>query len=229
MDEPPVRLFVMGEDRWRTFDDFPVPGTRYIRWYFHSDSLNPQFPITAESPDSYLYDPDHPVPTRGGNTLNVPGGPHDQRESEAQCLTYTSDILPRNLTVIGPVKCLLFAMSSAPDTDWVVKLCDVHPDGRSMLVCDGILRARYRDSFEKPTLLTPHQVYQFEVDLWSTAHVFKAGHCLRVSVASSNFPRFDRNLNTGGAFGQEAKGQVALNTIFHDCMRPSHVVLPVIE
>jgi putative CocE/NonD family hydrolase len=120
-------------------------------------------------------------------------------------------------------------MSSAPDTDWVVRLTDVDPDGFSRLLCDGILRARYRTSLARPELLTPHQVYEFEVDLWATANTFKAGHRIRVAVTSSSFPRFDRNLNTGGPFGQEVQGQAAINTIFHDAMRPSRIVLPVVD
>jgi len=122
----------------------------------------------------------------------------------------------------------LFASSSAPDTDWVVRLCDVWPDGRSLSVCDGILRARYRDSLTSPTLLTPGEVYRFEVDLWSTAQVFKAGHRVRVHVTSSDFPRYDRNLNTGGPFGAESHANVAINTVFHDEGRASHLILPML-
>jgi len=130
--------------------------------------------------------------------------------------------------VIGPVKAALYSLSSARDTDWVVRLCDVWPDGRSMWVCDGILRARYRNSLERPELMVPGQIYRFEVDMWATAQVFPAGHRLRVQVTSSDFPWYDRNLNTGAPFGEEVRGQVAVNTVFHDTLRPSHVLLPVI-
>jgi putative CocE/NonD family hydrolase len=143
-------------------------------------------------------------------------------------LTYTTDPLERDLTVIGPIKAVLHALSSAPDTDWVVRLCDVWPDGRSLSVCDGILRARYRDSFERPELMQPGQLYCFEVDLWATAQVFQGGHRLRLEVTSSDFPRYDRNLNTGGPFGEEVRGKVAVNTIFHDARRPSRIFLPVL-
>lgn len=228
--EPPVYLFVMGENKWRSAVDYPLPETRYTPWYLHEHGvLNQAKPGGAESADSYLYDPDDPVPTLGGNTLNIPGGPYDQRPIEERCLLYTSEPLPHDLTIIGPVTCNLFGLSSAPDTDWVVRLTDVAPDGFSRLLCDGILRARYRNSGLAPELLTPHQVYEFKVDLWATANTFKAGHRLRVAVTSSSFPRYDRNLNTGGAFGMEAKGQVALNTVFHDAMRPSCLILPVID
>jgi putative CocE/NonD family hydrolase len=143
-------------------------------------------------------------------------------------LTYTSAVLQQDLTVVGPVKAVLYGLSSAPDTDWVVRLCDVWPDGRSMWVCDGILRARYRNSLAREELMVPGQIYQFEVDMWATAQVFPAGHRLRIHVASSDFPWYDRNLNTGGPFGEEINGQVAVNTIFHDATRPSHLVLPVL-
>lgn len=232
LDEPPVQLFVMGENRWRDFGDYPVPKTRYTNWYLHDDGiLNMARPHSAERADSYVYDPMDPVPTIGGNLLiaNVPGGVFDQRPIEHRCLIYTSEPLTQDLTIIGDVKFILHAMSSAPDTDWIVRLTDVHPDGYSRLLCDGILRARYRESFERQTLLTPHQVYEFVVDLWATANTFKAGHRIRVAITSSSFPRFDRNLNTGGEFGKEVVGQVALNTVFHDVMRPSHIVLPVVD
>ncbi len=155
-------------------------------------------------------------------------GPKDHRPIEERVLTYTSDVLDSDLSVVGPVTALLYATSSAPDTDWVVRLCDVWPDGRSMSVCDGILRARYRESLMRATLLTPDEVNRFEVDLWSTAQVFKAGHRLRIHVTSSDFPRYDRNLNTGGPFGTEAQSTVAVNTVFHDAGRPSHLSLPIL-
>jgi putative CocE/NonD family hydrolase len=119
-------------------------------------------------------------------------------------------------------------MSTAPDTDFVVRLTDVHPDGVSRLLCDGILRARYRDSSTHPTPLTPGRVYELTVDLWATANTFRQGHRIRVAVTSSSFPRFDRNLNTGGPVAEEASGQVALNTVLHDAARPSRILLPVV-
>ncbi len=229
MDEPPVRLFVMGENHWRSADEYPLPNTRYTNWYLReSGRLEALAPSGAEPADSYDYNPEAPVPTRGGNTLNLPGGAFDQRPVEERCLTYTSELLHDDLTIIGNVRCVLYASSSAPDTDWVVRLTDVHPDGFSRLLCDGVLRARYRQSWTAPSLLTPGKVYEFVVDLWATANTFLAGHRLRVAITSSSFPRFDRNLNTGGIFGAETSGQVARNTIFHDERRASHIILPVI-
>ena len=230
MDGPPVQLFVMGENKWRAADDYPLPDTLDTAWYLgQAGRLSREQPAGAQPADSYRYDPDDPVPTIGGCTGYIPGGAYDQRPIEERCLTYTSEPLAQDLTVIGNVKCRLFAMSSARDTDWVARLSDVHPDGFSRLLCDGILRARYRAAPARPQLLVPGQVYEFVVDLWATANVFRAGHRLRVAVTSSSFPRFDRNLNTGGPFGRETAGQIALNTIFHEAARPSHIILPVIN
>ena len=239
MDEPPVQIFVMGRNQWRAEEDWPLPDTRYANYYLHGgssgsiDSLNDGTlsaapPEGSENPDSFLYDPDDPVPTLGGNTLGIPSGPVDQRPVDARCLTYTSEPLEEELEVTGPVKAVLYGMSSAPDTDWVVRLTDVHPDGYSRPLCDGILRARYRESFERPQLLDPGKVYRFEIDLWATSNAFLPGHRVRVTVTSSSFPRFDRNLNTGGPIHREAAGQAAINTVLHDQLRPSHLVLPVI-
>jgi putative CocE/NonD family hydrolase len=230
-DEAPVQLFVMGENKWRSANEYPLANTRNTNWYLRDNgALSPAAPDSAEKADGYVYDPFDPVPTRGGCTLVLEGGSYDQRPIEGRCLTYSSEPLQKDQTIIGNVHCVLHAMSSAPDTDWVVRLTDVHPDGFSRLLCDGILRARYRGSQTQPELLTPNHVYEFDVDLWATANTFKAGHRIRIAVTSSCFPRFDRNLNTGGANNAAgASAQVALNTIFHDALRPSHVVLPVIE
>jgi putative CocE/NonD family hydrolase len=234
---PPVQLFLMGANRWVGFDAWPPPGIDYRPFYLRAgtgpslDSLNNGYlsvepPTDEEEADRYLYDPMDPVPSlhRGLET-----GPKDHRPIERRVLTYTSEVLQRALTIIGPVKAVIHGVSSAPDTDWVVRLCDVWPDGRSMSVCDGILRARYRDSLENPTLLTADTVYRFEVDLWATAQVFAAGHRIRVEVTSSDFPRYDRNLNVGGTFGEETDGRVAQNTVFHDAARPSHILLPTLD
>jgi putative CocE/NonD family hydrolase len=234
---PPVRVFLMGADRWLDLDTWPPGEIAYIPLYLRAgdgpgpESLNNgrltfERPESAEPPDSFAYDPDDPIPSL---ILYPELGPTDHRPVEGSMLTYTTALLERDLTVIGPVKAVLHALSSAPDTDWVVRLCDVWPDGRSLSVCDGILRARYRNTLERAELMTPGRIYRFEVDLWSTAQVFKAGHRLRLQVASSDFPRYDRNLNTGGPFGREVRGQVAFNTVFHDSLRPSHLMLPVVE
>lgn len=191
------------------------------RWFTLKRLL---FPDEDEPAESFLYDPAVPIES----LLTYPLlGPKDHRPVEGRMLTYTSQPLEHDLTVIGPVKAVLYGTSSAPDADWVVRLCDVWPDGRSLSVCDGILRARYRDSLMHPTLLHPGQAYCFEIDLQATAQVFRAGHQLRVEVTSSDFPRYDRSLNTGEAFGTGSQWQVAHNTIFYGGSRASHLRLPI--
>ncbi len=181
-------------------------------------------PREDEPAENFLYDPVDPVES----LLIYPLlGPKDHRPVERRILTYTSSPLESDLTVVGPVKAVLYGTSSAPDTDWVVRLCDVWPDGRALSVCDGILRARYRNFLSHAELMKPGQVYRFEVDLWATAQVFGAGHRLRVEVASSDFPRYDRNPNTGGTFGADNHRYGAHNTLFHDRSRPSHILLPL--
>ena len=157
-------------------------------------------------------------------------GPRDQRPNEYRpdVLVYTSDVLDRDVEVTGPVKAVLYASSSAPDTDFTAKLVDVFPGGYAMNVAQGIIRARYRDSWEEPALLEPGHVYKYEIDLWSTSNCFLAGHRIRVEITSSNFPQFDRNPNTGHDFGQDTEMSTADQTVYHDADHPSHIVLPVI-
>ena len=237
MDGPPVRIFLMGKNEWLDLDDWPPPGITFRSAYFREGSgrdetslnnggLTFDPPNAAERPDSFAYNPGDPMP---GLRFYPTLGPVDHRHLEGGMLTYTSSELKRDLTVIGPVRAILHGLSSAPDTDWVVRLCDVWPDGRSMPVCDGILRARFRNSLQHPELLTPGKIYRFEIDMSATAQVFQSGHRLRIEITSSDFPRYDRNLNTGGPFGEEATGQTAVNTVFLDADRPSYVILPVVE
>ena len=180
--------------------------------------------------DHFVYDPADPVPTRGGNTLILAMGVMDQRpvEARADVLVYTSEVMPAGLEVTGPITVTLYAASTAPDTDFTAKLVDVHPDGYARNLADGIIRARYRHSRTTPALLTAGEVTQFAIDLWATSHVFLPGHRIRVEISSSNFPRFDRNLNTGGDQATGTRWQTARQTIFHDARYPSHLMLPVI-
>ena len=152
----------------------------------------------------------------------------DQQEIEGQLLTYTSELLQEPLVVIGPVQAVLYAASSARDTDWVVRLCDVWPDGRSIKVCDGVSAPASANSLAEESLLEPGQVYRYEIDMTATAQTFLPGHRLRIHVASSDFPKYDRNLNTGGPLVRRKQGQAAMNTVFHDTQRPSHVILPLV-
>jgi putative CocE/NonD family hydrolase len=237
---PFLRLFVMGVNVWRDENEWPLARTQYTQYYFHShgsantregDGLVSTDCPAAESPDRYVYDPADPVPTHGGRSNYVtPCGPQDQRRIEARndVLVYTSERLNEPLEVTGPVRVILYAATDALDTDWTAKLVDVHPDGRAFNICDGILRARYRESLAKPKLLEPNKVYRYDIDLWATSNVFKRDHRLRVQISSSNFPCFDRNPNTGHAFGADVELRKANQTVYHDQERPSHILLPVI-
>ena len=244
MDEPPVYIFVMGggvtgNGRWRHENEWPLARTHYTRYYLHSDgSANTRsgdgtlstVPPGAEPPDRYVYDPADPAPTLRGNTLMIPHGVADQRSTEdrGDVLVYTSDPLEHDLELTGPIKVQLFAASSAVDTDFTAKLVDVRPDGYAQNIQDGIIRARYRSSARQPSFITPGQVYEYTIDLWATSQVFKAGHRLRVEISSSNFPRFDRNPNTGAPLGEDTRLETAQQTVQHRAEYPSHIVLPVI-
>ncbi len=242
-DEPPVRIFVMGENRWRSENEWPLARARYTPFYFHSggkanswhgDGLLSLESPGEELPDRFVYDPSHPVPTWGGNhilPLYYPRGPADQRhiEERLDVLVYTSEALEAPVEVTGPVVAELYASSSAPDTDFTAKLVDVHPDGRALNVADGILRARCRQGdYVQPTPIQPNAMIRFKVEMSSTSHLFKPGHRMRVEISSSNFPRFDRNPNTGEPSHEAKRLGTALQTIFHDSRYPSHILLPVI-
>jgi putative CocE/NonD family hydrolase len=196
----------------------------------HGDGMLSREVPGEEPVDQYHYDPADPVPTRGGNTLIIPVGVADQREVERRqdVLVYTGEPLEQPLEVTGPLSVVLYAASSAPDTDFTAKLVDVRPDGYAQNIADGILRARYRESRTRPKLLSPGEPTEFCIDLWATSHVFLPGHRLRVEIASSNFPRFDRNLNTGGDQATGTQFQVAEQTVFHTQRFQSHILLPVI-
>ena len=237
---PPIRLFVMGRNEWRDEQEWPLKRTQYTPYYFHSqgsaNTLDGDGKLSTAKPadeptDRYVYDPEDPVPTLGGNNLGrVPVGPHDQTKAEQRedVLVYTSDELKTELEVTGPVKVVLYATSDATDTDWTAKLVDVHPDGRAFNLCDGIVRARYRESADKPTLIEPGKLYRYEIDLWVTSNAFLPGHKIRVEISSSNFPRFDRNPNTGHPFGADAELKKASQTVHHSAEHQSHIILPVI-
>lgn len=233
LQEAPIRIFVMGANVWRDEQEWPLGRSVDTRFYLHADSRLSTQPPDAERPDRYTYDPANPVPSHGGATLMAPEfatGPVDQRSIEARpdVLTYTTDVLERDVEVTGPVSVHLWACSSAPDTDFVARLVDVHPDGRAYNLTDGIIRARYRNGTSAEVFLEPGQPAEFVIDLWSTSNLFKAGHAIRVQVTSSNFPRWDRNPNTGHPFGQDAELRTAEQTILHDAEHPSHVVLPLV-
>ncbi len=236
MHQPPVKIFVMGDWQWRYEDHWPLKRTQWKKLYLHSkgdansidgDGTVSFHPPGRETPDGFDYDPHDPVPTRGGCKLLSPSGslPQNEVEEREDVLVYTSDVLERDLEVTGPLKAVLYAESSAVDTDFTAKLVDVYPDGKAVLINDGILRARFRNGLYDPALIEPGEVYRYEIDLWATSNVFIKGHRIRVEVSSSNFPRYDRNSNRGGRPGEP---MVAHQVVYHDKKRPSHLVLPVI-
>ena len=243
--EAPVMIFVMGIDQWRTEPDWPLPDTQYRPYYLHSttgaNSLRGDGTLSTERPDderpdTFLSDPLRPVPSVGGQVIlsgSNTAGPRDQRSVEERddVLVYSTAVLDRPVEVTGPIELVLFVASSARDTDFTGKLVDVFPDGRAIILTDGILRARYRASFTEPELLEPDAVYEVRLNLWATANVFLPGHRIRLEVSSSNFPRFGRNSNTGGEIAHEAADmhRPAINRVLHDAAHPSCLMLPIIE
>jgi putative CocE/NonD family hydrolase len=234
--EPPITLFVMGENRWRNETDWPLARAIPTPFYLRSDGgLTTDAPASDEAPDQFVYDPSRPVPTLGGATLltpDFPPGPFDQRPIEARpdVLVFRGEPLATDVEVTGPVSVVLWAASSARDTDFVARLVDVAPDGTSINLTDGIVRARYRGAGRghAPSLIEADRAYEYAIDLWATSNLFRAGHRIGVDVTSSSFPRWDRNPNTGHGFGADADLRPARQTILHDAEHPSRVVLPLI-
>jgi putative CocE/NonD family hydrolase len=242
---PPVRIFVMGENAWREEPDWPLSRASPQPWYLHSEgeaaraggTLSERAP-EAEPPDSYVYDPADPAPTVGGPTslpaafMRTNSGPMDQRRVEERddVLVYTSAALERPLEVTGPLTVVLYAASSAPDTDFLAKLSDVGPDGFSRILAEGVIRARYREGYERPVALEVDRVYRYAIDLVATSNLFLAGHRIRLAITSSSFPRFDRNPNTGRALGEDGPEDLraATQRVLHDADHASHIVLPIV-
>jgi hypothetical protein len=239
----PVKIFVMGKNEWRFEDSWPPARAKETRYYLNSDGKangsSGDGELTAadggtQGADTYVYDPGNPAPTLGGplccDGQHMPPGPRDQKDVEARSdvLVYSTPPLEQDLEVTGPITLDLFAKSSAVDTDFTGKLVDVWPDGRAINLTEGILRARFRESTSKEDPIEPGKVYEYKIDLWATSNVFLKGHRIRLEVSSSNFPRFDRNLNTGKSAGTSSDFVKATNTVLHDKEHPSALVLPVV-
>ena len=240
---PPLRLFVMGANRWRDESQWPPAGTREISYYLSSDgNANSsegegrlrRSPGVDEPADRYTYDPRNPVPTAGGaiccNPKVFPWGPLDQRavERRSDVLVYTTEPLKRDLEVLGPLRVVLYVSTSAPDTDFTAKLVDVFPDGRARNLSDGILRMRYRNGIDRvASAAHPSEIYPITIDTGVTANVFLKGHSVRLEISSSNFPRFDRNPNTGRPIAGETALRTANQTVYHGRQYPSRILLPV--
>jgi putative CocE/NonD family hydrolase len=231
-NDPPVRLFLTGENSWINMPDWPPRDIKEQKLYLSSGgTLNFSVPGPDSGSSSYNYNPADPAPTLGGNTLLIAApGVKDQRPLSARSdvLTFRGAPLEEPLQVIGRITADLWVSSSAPDTDFVVRLIDVYPDGYMHNLCDGILRVRYRQSLKEPSWMRNDQIYELKVDLWSMAHVFKLGHRIAVQVTSSSFPRWDRNWNTTEDPGSATAGQIAHQKIWHDSNYPSGVLLPVL-
>jgi putative CocE/NonD family hydrolase len=241
--DKPVSIFVMGENQWRQEDEWPLQRAVETHYFLHSagnansasgDGALSTTAAHSESADSFVYDPANPVPSVGGPLCGdaklLAPGPQDQQQVEGRpdVLVYSTPALDRDIEVTGPVSLDLYAKSSAADTDFTAKLVDVGPDGFARNLTEGILRARYRESTSAATPIVPGKVYEYKIDLWSTSNVFLKGHKIRVEISSSNFPRFDRNLNTGKDASNSSSFVKATNTIVHDSAYPSALVLPVV-
>ncbi len=235
--DPPVCYYLMGAvgepnapgNEWRLAEDWPVTSKPLVFYLRQGGLLSTEAPQEEDAWSTYVFDPDNPVPTRGGANLNLPMGPYDQRpvEQRPDVLLFTTPPLQEPVVVTGRVLVRLFVASDGPDTDFTAKLCDVYPDGRSMLVCDGIIRMRYRNGCKSEELMEPGRVYSCLIDLWETALVFNRGHRIRLAVSSSNYPRFSVNGNTAEPPGPGQPRRKARNTVFFDAARPSQVIFRV--
>jgi putative CocE/NonD family hydrolase len=237
-DEPPVQLFVMGENRWRREDDWPLARALETPWFLRAEGrLTPDGP-GSEDPDEYVYDPRDPAPTIGGPTslparrMKANSGPLDQRDlaERADVLVYTSDVLEQPLEVTGPLSLVLYAATEGRDTDFVAKLVDVRPDGQAIILAEGALRSRFREGFDRERPAVPGRAHEYTIDLAATSNVFLPGHRMGVLVTSSSFPRFDRNPNTGNPLGLDGPDDLrpVRQSVFHDSERPSRILLAIV-
>ena len=233
-DEAPLLLYVMGDNVWRAEYEWPLARTEYRALHLGGGgTLDWEVPPADDVSDTFVYDPENPVPTVGGQVAYTEQtGPRDRSEVQqrSDVLIYDTELLRDALEVTGPVMVAVYASSTALDTDFTATLCDVFPDGRAISITEGIVRARTRKSGTNsdPAFLDPGVVYRFEIDLWETSWVFKPGHRIRLDISSSNFPRFDRNTNTGGIIGEETTTIPAVQTIYHSATYPSCITLPTI-
>lgn len=243
-DMPKVQYYLMGKNEWRNSDVWPLANTDYRKFYLHSDGrANSRYgdgSISAvipgdEPPDHFVYDPASPVPSLGGQACctgtDKGAGSYDQSTNEMRhdILVFTSDVLNEGVDVTGPLEVVLYVGSSAKDTDFTAKLIDVYPDGRALNVQEGALRMRYREGYSENVWMRPGEVYEARLNLHVTANYFAPGHRIRLEVSSSNFPRWDRNLNTGGNNYDETEWVIAKNSLYHSAQYPSHLLLPIIE
>lgn len=237
--EMQVRYFMLGENKWYDSGDWPPPGTAAQTMYLHSsgnantsagDGLINNVPPEAEMPDNFTSNPNDPVTTQRGDDPE-PSGCYDRSymETRADMLVYTSKKLTAPLKITGNIRLRFFASATTPDTDIFATLTDVTPDGRSMLLTTGGIRARFAGSWKKPELLTPGKIYQFEIDLGDTAVMFQSGHALRLELCGQEFPAFDRNANTGNKPMHDTVLRTGNITVYHDAEHPAELILPVLK
>ncbi len=239
-EDAPVRIFVMGTNQWRDEQEWPLARTSWTHYYLHSNgranslygdgALSTQTPPQEAPTDGYTYDPARPVPFITEPTSSQIGGPDDYASIERRddVLVYVTEPLTEPVEVTGPIRVDLYASSSAPDTDFMAKLVDIWPSGFRQRLCDGMVRARFREGMDRPSLIEPGRIYRYSIDCWNTALVFKAGHRIGLEISSSAFPKYDRNLNTGEPLGKTSEMATAQQRIYHDAEHPSALILPII-
>ena len=235
----------MGSNKWQTAETWPPANVQMTTYYLSSGGranslygdgkLTPLSPARNEKADGFAYDPAYPVPSYGGNVCctgtAIQGGAFDQHQMETRqdILVYTTDPFAEGVEMTGSIETTLYVASDARDTDFTVKVVDVYPDGRAYNLDETILRARYRDGFDKAVMMENGKVYKLNLSPMATSNFFAPGHRIRIEVSSSNFPRFDRNLNTGGKNYDESTGVVAHNQVFHTTSYPSQIRLPLVK
>ena len=239
-NEKPIKIFVMGLNKWRGESEWPLLRTKYTKYYLHSGGnantrngdgiLNPYAP-NIQNYDSFTYNPENPVPTLGGQSQLLRNcGPRNRYDLEMRddILVYSTRKLKENTEITGKVEIILYASASTLDTDFTATLVDVHPDNKCINITEGIIRAKFRNSYSKQTLIKPNKIYKYKFPLWETSNLFKKGHKIRIEISSSNFPKFDRNLNTGKFVFDDDEIKTSTQKIFHNKHHPSHVIFPII-
>jgi hypothetical protein len=238
-EEAPIKLFVMGKNTWRDEYEWPLERTEWTKFYLSSagnavdggGGLHPEIKTSDRTSDSFIYDPGDPVPSLGSQYQTYDFcGPHDRSHIQRRpdVLTFTTDVLTEDMEITGPISATIWASSDAKDTDFTATLTDLEPDGKAIALCEGIVRARFRNGTENPQMMVPGEIYKFEIDMWNTSNSFIKGHRIRIEISSSNFPRYNRNLNSGNPIASDIDITLANQTVYHGIQYPSYINLPVI-
>jgi len=238
-EEAPIKLFVMGKNTWRDEYEWPLERTEWTKFYLSSagnavdggGGLHPEIKTSDQTSDSFIYDPGNPVPSLGSQYQTYDFcGPHDRSHIQRRpdVLTFTTDVLTEDMEITGPISATIWASSDAKDTDFTATLTDLEPDGKAIALCEGIVRARFRNGTENPQMMVPGEIYKFEIDMWNTSNSFIKGHRIRIEISSSNFPRYNRNLNSGNPIASDIDITLANQTVYHGIQYPSYINLPVI-